>query len=157
MSLENLITDRTAQDIDRVNELAAKAWQDMTADERAEWMSPMKGSYNHTDLNRVEEAVAFIATELKKYGYLGRDIAVRTWSSNEIPTAEDLGRYFGNVATLRNAITVWSSTPTAPSVMNGFDVNKANALEKILLDIDQIINLMKDAWFYSGDLYSAEV
>ena len=57
MSLSHLITDRTTQDVERVKALQAKAWQDMTEEEKVEWLSPLKGSYNYTDLNRVEEAV----------------------------------------------------------------------------------------------------
>ena len=157
MSLENLITDRAGQDVDRVKILAEKAWQDMTAEERAEWLSPMKGSYNYTDLNRVEEAVVYVAERLKEFGYLSYQPIVRVWSADDIPTENDLARYFGNIATLRRAIAVWASTPDAPSSINGFDANKANDLEQILVDVDQVLTHISNAWFYSGDLYSAEV
>jgi hypothetical protein len=157
MSLEHLITDRTEQDVERVKTLAEKAWQDMTAEERAEWLSPMKGAYNYMDLNRVEEAVAYVAGRLKEYGYLPSLPLTRLWSREDIPNERDLARYFRNVLTLRNAIAVWANTPEAPSSINGFDAKKANDLEQILLDIDQIVNFMKDTWFYSGDLYSGEV
>lgn len=157
MSLEHLITDRTAQDVDRVKILAEKAWQDMTAEERAEWLSPMKGAYNYTDLNRVEEAVLYVAGRLKEFGYLLHLPTTRSWSGDDIPNAHDLAMYFNNVATLRKAIAVWESTPNAPNNAEGFDANQANALEQILVDVDQVLNYMKDAWFFSGDLYSAEV
>ena len=157
MSLEHLITNRTGQDVDRVKELAEKAWQDMTAEERAEWLSPLKGSYNYTDLNRVEEAVAYVAERLKEYGYLLNLPVTRPWFAEDIPTESDLSRYFGNVATLRKAITVWASTPPVPGSANGFDANRANDLERILVDIDQILTHISQAWFFSGDLYAAEV
>lgn len=157
MSLENLITDRASHDVDRVKILSAKAWQDMTEEERTEWLSPMKGSYNYTDLNRVEEAVAYVAERLKEFGYLPLVPISRVWSAEDIPTESDLFRYFGNVATLRRAIAVWASTPEAPSSINGFGANEANALEQILVDIDLVLTRISQAWFYSGDLYSAEV
>lgn len=157
MSLEHLITDRSAQDVDRVNILAAKAWQDMTAEERAEWLSPMKGSYNYTDLNRVEEAVTYVAQRLREFGYLTYLPVTRTWFADEIPAESDISRCFGNVATLRRALTVWESTPEAPSGMTGFGANEANDLEQILVDVDQILTRISQAWFYSGDLYAAEV
>jgi len=157
MSLENLITDRTSQDVDRVKLLAEKAWQDMTAEERTEWLSPMKGSYNYTDLNRVEEAVTFVAERLKKFGYLSFMPDARTWSADDVPTENDLFRYFGNVATLRRAVAVWASTPEAPSSIGVFGANEANALEQILVDVDLVLPRISQAWFYSGDLYSAEV
>jgi len=153
----NLITDRTGQDVDRVKFLAAKAFQDMTAEERAEWLSPMKGAYNYTDLNRVEEAVAYVAGRLNEFGYLSPLPVTRSWSAEDVPTERDFVRYFGNVALLRQSIAVWASTPQVPSSVDGFDVTQANALEQILVDVDQVLNHIKDAWFFLGDLYSAEV
>ena len=157
MSLEHLITDRAAQDVDRVKILADKAWQDMTADERAEWLSPMRGSYNYTDLNRVEDAVSYVAERLKEFGYLLYVPVTRFWTSEDIPTENDLGQYFNNVAMLRRAVTVWASTPVAPSSIDGFGANEANALEQILIDVDLVLTRISQSWFYSSDLYSAEV
>jgi hypothetical protein len=157
MSLENLITYRTAQDVDRANILAAKAWQDMTAEERSEWLSPMKGSYNYTDLNRVEAAVAYVAERLREFGYLPHPPTVRVWYANDVPTETDLFRYFGNVAALRGAVAVWASTPAAPSGIEGFGANEANDLEQILIDVDLVLTRISQSWFYSNDLYSAEV
>lgn len=153
----NLITDRTSQDVDRVRVLAAKALQDMTDEERAEWLSPMKGAYNYTDLNRVEEAVMYVAERLKEAGYIPVLPAVRTWSVADKPIQSDFVRYFGNVATLRDAIAVWESTPETPSDITKFDANKANDLEKILIDVNQLLSNIAGAWFYSNDLYLAEV
>ena len=153
----NLITDRAVQDVDRVKLLAAKAWQDMTAEERTEWLSPMKGAYNYTDLNRVEEAVAYVAGRLIEFGYLSYPPITRSWSAEDIPTDSDLARYFSNVAMLRRSLAVWASTPTAPNNIDNLGANEANALEQILVDVDQILTQISQAWFYSGDLYLAEV
>ena len=157
MSLSHLITDRRTLDVERVKALQAKAWQDMTEEEKVEWLSPLKGSYNYTDLNRVEEAVAYVAGRLKEYGYLPSLPDTRTWSVEDIPSAGDFARYLGNVAALRRAIVVWKSTPEAPNSVNSFAIEEANALEQILVDVNQLLNNMSKAWFYSGDLYLAEV
>ena len=157
MSLEHLITDRTGQDVDRVKFLAEKAWQDMTDQERAEWLSPMKGAYNYTDLNRVEEAMAYVAGRLNEYTYLSFQPFARSWSADEIPNENDLASYLGNVAELRRAISVWASTPDAPSSISGFGVTEANALEQILVDVDLVLTRISQAWFYANDLYSSEV
>lgn len=157
MSLEHLITDRSAQDVDRVKILAEKAWQDMTADERSEWLSPMKGSYNYTDLNRVEEAVSYVAGRLGEFGYLAYQPITRDWRVEDIPTEDNLARYFENVSMLRRTIAVWANTPTAPNSIDGFGASEANALEQILVDVDLVLTRISQAWFYSNDLYSAEV
>ena len=157
MSLEHLITDRTSDDVDRVKILAKKAWQDMTSVERTEWKSAMKGAYNYTDMNRVEDAVAYVADMLRRYSYLSITLDVRNWSENDIPTADDFARYFNNIAILRRAIPVWEDTPTVPGRTGGFGATEANALEQILVDIDQILSHARDAWFASNELYSGEV
>jgi hypothetical protein len=105
----------------------------------------------------VESAVVYVANRLKEFGY-GTDIQpVKTWTMENKPNKEDFDRYFWNIAQIRTAIAVWESTPEAPDSIVGFDVNKANALEQILVDVDQIINFMEEAWFYLGDLYMSEV
>ena len=66
----NLIYDRTAADVERALALAKKAEAGTLTDaEKTEWLAGMKGSYNATDMNRVEAAVQTLAAELRKYGY----------------------------------------------------------------------------------------
>ena len=72
--IDTLITDRTQADEERVEELAAKGYDAMTAEEKSEWDGEMKGAYDASDLNRVESAVAYLAellvllpSELKEY------------------------------------------------------------------------------------------
>lgn len=157
--LENLITDRLASDVEEIRALteSIKAGTASEADVRRYLDVNHKGAYTYRDLNRVEEAVLYVATQLREYGYLNHLPEIRHWAINDKPNESDWSRYFGNVAVIRNAIAVWANTPNAPSSVVGFDVNKANALEQILVDVDQILSLAKEAWFFSGDLYSAEV
>ena len=155
----NLITDRTQADVDAVKALteAIKAGT-ATEEQVSRYLNEInKGAYTYRDLNRVEEAVQYVAERLHEFGYLSVIPFTRSWSVEDKPNEQDFIRYFGNVAMLRNAITVWSSTPAAPNGVNGFDVDKANALEQILVDVDQILNLIQASWFYSDDLYSGEV
>lgn len=62
--IDNLITDRTQADVERVKALAAKGFAAMTAAERAEWLTGMKGAYNASDLNRVGTALNYLAGRL---------------------------------------------------------------------------------------------
>ena len=154
-----LITNRTVVDVARVLELETLFKNGMATDEqKREYLDVNhKGAYNYRDMNRVEEAVNFVATELRDYGYLDTIPEQREWSVESIPTASDWDSYFGNVAAIRNAVTVWEDTPDAPRSVIGFDVDKANALEQILVDVDDVLAHIKAAWFFSGDLYSGEV
>lgn len=155
----NLITDRTAQDVDRVRILAAKAWQDMTPEERAEWLSPLKGAYNYTDLNRVGGALNDVRDRLAEVGYFQTDIfaAREDWSQEEIPAVSEITEYLQHVSLLREALAQFPTTPAAPTSPNSLDYAAANAIEQILVDVDALITLMVKAFFYSGDLYAGEV
>jgi hypothetical protein len=156
--LENLITDRSLSDVDTVKALAEAIKAGTATEEQVRQYLDVnhKGAYTYRDLNRVEDAVYYVATRLKEYGYLHTLPPVRQWAIEDKPNLQDFGRYFGNVAMIRQAIAVWASTPETPYSVGGFDVNEANALEQILVDVDQVLNYIKDAWFFSGDLYSAE-
>ena len=76
--IDTLIYDRTQADVDRVFTLKTKILTEglnaLSAEELAEYMAGMKGAYNYTDMNRVGQAVAYIAdrmialpTELETY------------------------------------------------------------------------------------------
>lgn len=159
MIIENLITDRTLSNVTAVSSLAEaiKAGTATTEQVQQYLDARQKGAYNYTDLNRVEEAVTYVAGRLKEYGYLVHMPITRSWTAEDIPRESDLSRYFSNIATLRNSIAVWKSTPEVPNGIDGFDINKANALEQILVDVDLVLTRISQAWFYLGDLYSAEV
>lgn len=152
-----LITNRTKKDVTRWRELHDKGYQNMTAAERAEWLTAMKGCYGYTDMNRVESAVKLLAERVSKLGYLYSPQVKTNWKRQEIPTREDMNRYFGNVRQLRSLVPVFPSTPSAPSTGDRLNYSRANDLEKILLDIDQVSEIIPKSWHYAGEVYSGEV
>lgn len=152
----NLITDRTAQDVSRWRELHVKGYAAMTNAEREEWATS-KGAYNYTDLNRVENAVAYIADLLSSLGY-GVEIAkTRTWTIYDVPTASDMNRFLSNVRTIREAFSVMRTTPVAPSTMQRLTHTSANNIERILQDVETLVNNMVAAFMYAGDIYGGEI
>ena len=153
----NLITDRTQADVERHAELKAKGWQGMTDDEKAEWETSLKGAYNYTDMNRVEKAVEYVSNRLTEAGYVVTPIVKKNWNGTDKPTFGDLQRYMKNIADIRAALTTFSTTPEAPSTEKKLTYQMANAMEQILIDVDDLITRMIGAYFYSGDLYSGEV
>lgn len=157
--LENLITDRSPTDVEAVKGLAEAIKHGTATEEQVrEYLSVhQKGAYTYEDLNRVEAAVAYVASRLTEFGYDPSIHPVATWSVEDKPNKEDFDRYFRNVALIRSAITVFKSTPVAPDSVVGFDVYQANALEQILVDVDQILNKIQAAWFFLGDLYIGEI
>ena len=153
----HLITDRTAADVARWQELREKGYAAMTATERIQWLGNMKGAYNFTDLNRVEGAVAYIAQKLTALGYPFSPTVKLNWSMEDIPTKADMLRYFGNVASLRTQLPVYTGISTAPSAGESLDYSKANELEKVLLEINYRVDMIPESWIYSGEIFSGEV
>ena len=153
----NLITDRTAADVERYLTLRNKGFANLTQAEKTEWLSPMKGAYNYTDLNRVEDAVVYVAGRLRERGYRVDITAGKTWTMTTLPTLSDMNAYLNNIKAIRSAFATLSTTPPAPSTIKGFTYKEANAIEQILIDVDQLLENMMSAWFFSGDLFSGEV
>ena len=154
-----LITDRSANDVARWKELRNKGWSQMTAAERAEWLAPMKGSYNATDLNRVGAALNYVRNRLVEYAYLpANTVTARAdWTVAEIPTREELTKYLGYVSAVRGAFSRLPSTPSVPTDAARLTFREANDIEQIIFDVDLLLTNMVSAWYFSGDLYSGEL
>ena len=130
-----LITDRTQYHVTLLNRLRKKPWSSMTASEQSAWNGEAaKGAYNYTDLNRVETAVAELATEL------GLNLITKTnWSLWDVPVAAEMERYLGNVVSIRDACPGDIEFPTLPDSMSGLTYEGANSIEEVLLLVYQNI------------------
>lgn len=153
----NLVTDRTQADVDRYAELQAKGWRGLTDEEKLEWNTSLKGAYNHTDMNRVESAVEYVANRLTEAGYVVLPIVKKNWTGSDKPTLDDIKRYMKNIADIRTALATFHTTPEAPTTKKRLTYQMANDMEQILIDVDDLISRMASAYFYSNDLYSGEV
>nr|DAG72929.1 MAG TPA: hypothetical protein [Caudoviricetes sp.] len=131
-----LVTDRTQADVTAGN---------------------AKGTYNAADLNRVDAAVSDIAERFAAFGYAASVMTKTDWIEAEVPMASQMETYRQNIATLRGIIAVMASTPETPESMRALDYVKANNIEQILQDLDNLIIKMTQAWFFSGDLYAGEI
>ena len=156
--LLHLITDRTQADVDRVKALLRK-WRDgtMTDAEKTEWALDLKGAYNASDLNRVGAAVEYVAGRLKGYGYSISVEPETNWVMDDIPTAEQMETYRANIAAIRAALAVSADTPPAPGSMDNLTYVEANNIEQILLDVDALLTLISQGWYYSGEIYAGEI
>lgn len=150
----NLITDRTAQDIQAVFDLLAKGKENWTEEETQLWLSGMKGAYNATDLNRIENAVNYIAERYKTVGIFPVVNTKNIWSMTDFMTPAEAERYLNNLRVLRSKLTMPADAPEVPANMSKLSFEKANDIESLLLLIDSIITNITAAWYYSGDLFS---
>ena len=64
--IDTLVFNRTQADVDRVfilkNKILTGGLTALSDEEKTEYMAGMKGAYNYQDMNRVGQAVAYIAS-----------------------------------------------------------------------------------------------
>lgn len=138
------VTNRTQAHVDMLEKLRKKCWDDMTASEQAAWYgNAAKGAYNHTDLNRVERAVAKIAARMNR-----APTTKTNWTVWDIPTQADMERYLGNVVTIKENYLLEEDPaavlPELPDSMANLTYQGANAIEKVLEIVSQGLGLDDD-------------
>ena len=123
----NFIIDRTKKDVDWAKHLNEKiANRTATAEEKAEWLSGLKGSYNYTDLNRVESAVSDLA------GYLGVTLETKTnWTATDEINGNNMSRFVSNLQEIKKR---YFAATSIPGNMSGFSYESANNIEKMLME-----------------------
>lgn len=156
MIIDELITDRTQADVDRVNLLTQK-WLDgtITSAEQTEWNNGMKGAYNYTDLNRVGQAVAYVANLLNQAGRSVSVEAKTNWTANDIPTRAQMDAFLNDLSLLKRNVN--ANVPNVPSSMDNLTFETANRIEQIIIAVYDAINYEGANWTRSGVTYSGVV
>ena len=152
-----LITDRTKSDVERARRLTSIGISEMSADDAAEWYSGLRGAYNASDMNRVGEAVRYLADLLTGYGYAVDVTASQDWTIADAPSESELARYLADVSAVRSALTMQDNTPLLPDSMVGMTWIGANNIERVLAAVEDSIRRMEQSWFYFGEVYCGEV
>lgn len=153
-----LITDRTQADVDRVAYLRGRVnGGTATESEQAEWETALKGAYNAGDLNRVGSAVDYLAERLTDQGYAVYVDPKVNYLAGDIPAESQMERYLADVREIRGKIAVMDTTPEAPASMDSLTYGGANDIEQILVDVDGLLTRAAQGWYFSGELYAAEV
>lgn len=153
-----LITDRTQDDVNHVNELTNKVIANTaTDDERAEWFAGMKGAYNATDFNRVNAAMEYINGWITNAGYSSEYVNQGvTWKLDDIQTTDNMNTYLKNVASIGSVFSL-SEVPILPNSLAFLTYGGANAMEEILVLTDRLYPLLKRSHFVSGEVFCCEV
>lgn len=160
--MTNLVYDRTAEDVAEVRRLLAKldpeTGDGLTAAEQAKWDAGLKGAYNYTDLNRVESAVKTLAAALTVAGYpveitpvlKGGKAEDREWQEGDIVRRAQWTTYLDNVQRLRDAYYTLAETGELPAPGDKLKYTGANTIEKVLADIDLLLDGMKSIYRRAG-------
>lgn len=160
--IDELITDRTQADVDRQLELNAKwipgsGFFNGTYEEQQEWLAGTKGTYRASDLNRVGEAILYIAERMQAAGYAVNVAPMTNWTEADWVTPSAASRLLQDVRQLRGKFAQTPDTPPVPEDMENMTFRDANDIEKNLAAVDRLLSNMMAAWYSSGELYSGEV
>lgn len=149
--MNNLIFDRTEEDVERLKALRIKVRnRTATTEEYNEWITSLKGAYNYTDLNRVGEAINYLGNFLNTYGYYNDANGKTNWTRGVKPTPQQANDYINNLKKLKDAYIVKSNTPSVPESIYFLSIQKANDIEKFLYDIDELLQVMLKEFVYTG-------
>lgn len=158
--LPQLITDRTQNDVEEAKRIRAKlaAGEALTDAESAAYFAGLRGCYNASDMNRVGNAVRYIADRLNAEGY-GVVVHPRIgWTMKDIVRKSDWKAYLDEVQKLRYVLSLLPTTPEITDAMyDGIGYIEANHIEQILVDLDTLITRMIAGFYYSGELFAGEV
>jgi len=160
----NLIFDRTAADADTwyylSTKLDAEGWSALTVEERVQWLSQLKGGYNHTDMNRVGSTTVYLGnrfTDLLQHlvtyrenyavaddplfhlPYVAEDVDINpktNWSLGDPVWIDQATRYLADLSVLRGLLPLYAEAPAVPNDLAALSVQEANDIERLLYDID---------------------
>lgn len=135
---EELIIDRTLQDVNQ---------------------NRTKGNYNASDLNRIETWMEYLKELLNEYGYYVTFITKTDWEIGigKPNMTSEINRIKTNLQKLKDAYFVMQSTPEVPST-DRLSINyvEANDIEKIMVDIEFLIDKMAESFRYCGTEFCGE-
>lgn len=149
MIIDELVTDRTQADVNRVSTLTAK-WLDgtITNEEKAEWLAGMKGAYNFTDLNRVGRAVEFVGNLLFQGGHHIHVTAKQDWTVADIPTQAQMNAFLTDLTLLKSSVR--GITIPVPQNMDNLNFQTANQIEQLIIAVYDAINYEGANWTRCG-------
>lgn len=116
-------------------------------------------TYDWSDMNRVAEAMEYVAERLRSCGW-NVEVKPRRFTREDFPTPAVFSYYLKQLRKLRNTLTLFITTPAVPGVSLArpyMTVQEANDIEKIFLDIEDMVTRTEAAYYYSGDVFAGEV
>lgn len=148
-----MICDRTLQDVTLAKTIRAVLQSGGTLTE-AQAAALERGTCTVNTLNRIEQKQAELNQLLCENGYCVDISNVEEWAYDDVFTYQDHQRILENLNVLKDAFYVYDDTPTTPDYM--FSWSKANDIEKILVDIESMLEDMIDRFRECGTFECGE-
>ena len=116
-----------------------------------------RGTYNASDLNRVNTAMAYLDRWLSEAGYItGYANQGIAWAIDDIPLQAQMADYLSNVGAIGGTFPL-ANAPALPASMELLTHEGANHIERVLVLTDQIRARLKRSPFMSGEIFCGEV
>jgi hypothetical protein len=145
-----MIYDRTQTDVEEAIRLRKEKVQKFQELTEVEILILEKGLLTINTLNRIENKQEELKNLFNDMGYWNTPITNKSWSKNDIFNVDEFRRLIDNTNVLRNAFFAYKNTPSTPPI--SYHWKDINALEKILYDLDIMIDDVKNNYKECGNL-----
>ena len=149
-----MIFNRTKNDVDnavKIRDTKIKTFQNLTDDDIAVLE---RGFFTLNTIQRIKEKQEDLKGLFAEIGYYNTPIIIKEFASTMFFSESDFQQLIDNVNVLRNAFFDFSSTPKTPPI--SYHYEDTNALEKILYDLDVMINYVKSLYAECGNVECGE-
>lgn len=150
-----MIYNRTQEDINAaiyVRDEKVKKMQELT---ESDITKLERGMITYNTLNRIENKQEELKNLFNDMGYWNTLIIHKFWGENDIFNVDEFQRILNNTNTLRQAFFVYKGTPNTPRV--SYHYEDINSLEKILQDLDDMIDDVKSKYKQCGTFKCGEL
>lgn len=144
-----MIFNRTEQDVKKAIEIRNTKIKTFSTLSDAEKAIIERGALLVSTLNRIEQKQAELKNLLNGIGYYNIVVSTKTWQTGAEFTIADIRRIINNEKSLVSAFFVYNDTPKIPESFLHY--NDTNAVEKILEDLDVMINDVKSNYRECGN------
>lgn len=150
-----MIFDRTQNDVDTAIILRREKVQKFQELTENEIETLEKGTLTINTLNRIENKQEELKNLFNDMGYWDTPILTKQWDYSQIFKGEEFDRILSNLEILTKAFFVYKNTPDIPD-NNYRKYQTINDVEKIIYDLDVMINDIKSNYRECGDFECGE-
>ena len=143
-----MIYNRTENDVNEAKKIRIEKVQKFQVLTDSEIEILEKGVLTINTLNRIESKQEELKNLFNALGYWNTSIVNKAWDEIMIFDVDDFKRIINNSETLRQAFFVYTDTPKTPPM--AYDIKTFNDLEKLLHDLDVMINDVKSGFRKCG-------
>lgn len=146
-----MIFNRTQEDVDKAKQIREEKVKKFSTLSENEKTTLERGFFTVNTLNRIEQKQHELYAKLLEYGYDTGCTNKTDWTSDDIVKENVYTRLLNNLNNLKKGFTYLKNGTETPKSM--LDFEKLNDVEKILYDIENLLNNMVNSWIYVCDEY----